>query len=210
MTGLRTVGGLADAINREHEKAASHIQSAVHHAAKAGLLLIEAKADVGHGKWLAWLGQNCALSERTAQGYMRLARRMPELAKTKRVADLPLRRALKALASPSAMKPEPLAPLGVEEEVRPFLDTCNGLLQNKKYWEGLGTTLLDEFLPTVQRGLGVLRAHLTTVEAGEGESGLAASVALSRVAGEFQNVCAEYSIRAERRAGELLAQKGAE
>jgi hypothetical protein len=60
---------------REHHKA---VRSAILHAIEAGKLLIEAKAEVrkqfGHGYWLDWLEQNCEMSERTAQDYMRIAK----------------------------------------------------------------------------------------------------------------------------------------
>ena len=91
---------LAQAITREHGLANQAFKTALHHAIKAGELLKEAKAKVGHGAWLPWLQENCHVSERTAQGYMRLAREFPKLdsEKAQRVADLPLRAALKEIA----------------------------------------------------------------------------------------------------------------
>jgi hypothetical protein len=65
-------------------------------------LLLEAKGQVAHGQWLLWLKANVAFSERTAQGYMTVARRWEELeAKAQRVADLPFRDAVKLLAAPA-------------------------------------------------------------------------------------------------------------
>jgi hypothetical protein len=99
------IAGLAARIRAEHEAAQSAMRSVVIHAIEAGKLLMEAKALVGHGNWLVWLEENCGFSERTAQGYMRLARLDPT--KAQRVADLSLREALKALAeakgSPAAV-----------------------------------------------------------------------------------------------------------
>jgi hypothetical protein len=46
---------------------------AADHAIAAGHALIEAKALVAHGEWLAWVKEHCGFSERTAQIYMRLA-----------------------------------------------------------------------------------------------------------------------------------------
>jgi hypothetical protein len=40
----------------------------------AGDLLLEAKAQVGHGQWLRWLRDRCGVSDRIARLYMRLAR----------------------------------------------------------------------------------------------------------------------------------------
>jgi hypothetical protein len=94
------LGELAHAINREHDLASQTFKTALHHAIKAGELLRKARANVGHGAWLPWLQENCHVSERTAQAYMRLAREFPKLdsAKAQRVADLPLRTALKEIA----------------------------------------------------------------------------------------------------------------
>src|SRR5262245_25009399 len=97
----RTLPNLARAINHEHQSALDHGTRAVAHAQACGQLLIEAKVQVAHGEWLDWLKANCSgISERTAQGYMRLARELPKLdsAKAQRVADLPLRDALAAIA----------------------------------------------------------------------------------------------------------------
>ena len=90
---------LAGQINREHVQAEQSARTALTHALKAGELLLTAKAQVGHGAWLDWLRDNCKVSGRTAQAYMRLARELPKLddSKAQRVADMPLRQALAAL-----------------------------------------------------------------------------------------------------------------
>jgi hypothetical protein len=92
---------LAARIQAAHEAAQSAMRSAVIHAVEAGRLLMEAKKLVRHGNWTGWLKQNCEFSERTAQGYIRLARELSKLAepKAQRVADLSLREALKAVSS---------------------------------------------------------------------------------------------------------------
>jgi hypothetical protein len=46
------------------------LKSATKNKIKIGGLLIEAKETVPHGEWLAWLENNFALSERSAQHYM--------------------------------------------------------------------------------------------------------------------------------------------
>jgi Protein of unknown function (DUF3102) len=101
-TEMIPLADLAGRINDEHRLAEQHARSAVEHALKCGELLIEAKGKVQHGEWLPWLKANCAVSERTAQAYMRLAHEIPKLdpGKAQRVADLPLREALKALSAP--------------------------------------------------------------------------------------------------------------
>src|SRR5262249_23056752 len=60
--------------------------------------LLLAKVQVGHGKWLAWLRDNCTFSERQARRYIQVACRWAELeANRPRVADLSLRGALELL-----------------------------------------------------------------------------------------------------------------
>ena len=56
--------------------------------------MLEAKAAVRHGKWLPWLKEHCGLSERTAQRYMKLARRKAEITKSVTLSDLSITEAL--------------------------------------------------------------------------------------------------------------------
>jgi len=80
-------------IGREHELPQSAFRAAIGHAIRCGELLIDAKAQVRHGEWSSWLAEHFAGSERTARGYMRLARNR------QRVADMPsIREALAELA----------------------------------------------------------------------------------------------------------------
>jgi Protein of unknown function (DUF3102) len=81
---------LAASIQREHELCAAAIERGCEHAINAGRLLLEAKAQLKHGRWLPWLRDNCQIATRTAQVYMQLTRLAPN---AQRVADLPLRRA---------------------------------------------------------------------------------------------------------------------
>jgi hypothetical protein len=64
---------LSARIKAEHGAVVDALNSAVMHAMAAGDLLAEAKGRVKHGEWLPWLEEHCAISERTAQLYMRLA-----------------------------------------------------------------------------------------------------------------------------------------
>jgi hypothetical protein len=89
-------------IRQAHEAAYGATRQALAHARQCGDLLIAAKADLPHGAWLPWLTEYLPeISERTAQGYMRIAREWVTLeAKSATVADLPLRDALKLLTPP--------------------------------------------------------------------------------------------------------------
>jgi hypothetical protein len=57
-----------------NESTAEALRRSIENGIAAGELLIEAKAQLRHGQWLPWLQDNCNLSERTAQLYMRLAK----------------------------------------------------------------------------------------------------------------------------------------
>lgn len=101
-TSLATAD-LAEQINAEHDLAFGKATEALEHARRAGELLVEAKARVPHGAWLEWVRDNCSFSIRTAQGYLRLAARWPELqGKCARPAHLGVERALQLLSDPRA------------------------------------------------------------------------------------------------------------
>jgi hypothetical protein len=95
--GSNSLADLAARIRAEHEATAVALQSSVMHAMAAGDLLIEAKAQLKHGQWLPWLSDHCAMSERTAQLYMRCAKNRitieKEIKSATAVADLTLNEA---------------------------------------------------------------------------------------------------------------------
>jgi hypothetical protein len=95
-----TLTDMAAAIRAEHLAARGTFRKAVEHAVNAGNLLIDAKKKFPHGQWLPWVEANCDLSERSAQGYMSLARRWDMMTEKRRdeVALLGLRGALKETA----------------------------------------------------------------------------------------------------------------
>src|SRR5262249_2583282 len=85
---------LASEIRRAHADVQEAAKTAAERAIEAGRALIEAKSLVKHGEWLPWLREHCALAERTAQLYMKIAEsgHTPET-----VAALGLKAAEKAL-----------------------------------------------------------------------------------------------------------------
>ena len=95
-----SLADLGTEINDTHAQAILHAGVAMNHALRCGALLIKAKATVQHGHWLPWLRQNIAFSDRTAQGYMRIAQRYSRLQIRDGVADLSVRGVLKELAAP--------------------------------------------------------------------------------------------------------------
>ena len=96
LVGSNSLADLAARIRLEHCAAAEKLTEALRHAMTAGELLVEAKALVQHGQWLPWLADHVAISERTAQLYMRLAKNRGEIEATKSamaIADLTLNEA---------------------------------------------------------------------------------------------------------------------
>jgi len=92
---------LANRINEHHRQAEAAIRSGLEHALEAGRLLVEAKTKCPHGGWGDWVESNCEFSQRTAQAYIRVAKRWPEIeAKAQSSADLTIDGALQLLADP--------------------------------------------------------------------------------------------------------------
>jgi hypothetical protein len=128
----------ATEIHAEHEAAQRCARDAVAHAIRAGELLLEAKAALPHGAFGAWLRANVEFSDRTAQGYMRLAKLDDE--KRNGVADLSLRQALTALSepreldeAPATVLPEDIAAMSREDRValrRRCLETAARAMQD--------------------------------------------------------------------------------
>lgn len=68
-----SLSALASQINEQHDQATRHAITALEHARRVGVLLQEAKQQVGHGDWLTWLASNCNVSPRQAQRYLKVA-----------------------------------------------------------------------------------------------------------------------------------------
>jgi len=97
MAGSNSLVDLAARINTEHQAVAGAMKRGLEHAINAGKLLTEAKAQLGHGRWLPWLREHCQIPTRTASLYMRLARHADKIGN---VADLTVRGAIALLALP--------------------------------------------------------------------------------------------------------------
>ena len=98
---------LAERIRTEHTAVSTALNQSLAHAMAAGDALIEAKEKVQHGQWLPWLKDNCAISDRTAQLYMRVAKNRAEIEKRQirnDIADLNLNEAAAMLALSSDLR----------------------------------------------------------------------------------------------------------
>ncbi|RVT48385.1 DUF3102 domain-containing protein [Rubrivivax albus] len=121
-------------INEAVRRADTHAKAAVHAAVHAGRLLLQAKSQVVHGEWEAWVTTHCDCAVRTAQAYMRLATKYGELppSEAQRVAELPLRQAIQAIATPAsapaAYRPTSERCYGAHHERRKTLEIASRAL----------------------------------------------------------------------------------
>jgi len=105
-TGQAALPELAGQINEHHARATEAARTALEHARECGAILIQAKAQVGHGGFLAWLAANCRVGERQARRYMRVAENWPAIeAKSDAMSDLTVTGALRLLADGDQMPP---------------------------------------------------------------------------------------------------------
>lgn len=72
--GHNYLAALAADIRALHSGIRRNAEQVARDAIEAGNRLIEAKSLVQHGEWEAWLREHAAISPRTAQRYMRMAR----------------------------------------------------------------------------------------------------------------------------------------
>lgn len=78
-SGDRSLTDLAGRANEHHRKAEEAARRALAHARDAGRALIEVKDRLPYGEWGDWLEENFEATHQTANNYMRIARRWPEL-----------------------------------------------------------------------------------------------------------------------------------
>jgi len=89
---------LAAQINAEHESAFGKAREALEHARRAGELLLQVKAEVGHGGFQVWIAEHCDFTARQAQRYMTVSENWAAIvAKYDTVSHLTLRGALKLI-----------------------------------------------------------------------------------------------------------------
>jgi hypothetical protein len=118
---------LAAEIKAAHEAAEAATQSAFAKAIEAGRLLIEARATIPHGGWLAWI-RDLGMTARTVQRYMQLARLPADKSDT--VAHLGIKAALAEIAqraTPLEISREVDELLDQEDELRTRLAPATGL-----------------------------------------------------------------------------------
>ena len=96
---------IAIEINASHAAAAASVQEAVDHARRCGELLARVKGSLPHRSWLSWLDEQCDVSPRQAQRYIRLYGNWDKLAANATPeTHLTLTEAMALLASPKRVK----------------------------------------------------------------------------------------------------------
>jgi hypothetical protein len=88
---------LAAQIHEKHQQIRISLRTGIERACETGVLLVQAKNMLEHGKWLPWLSDNCNLAERTAQLYMKLAQNRDSLGD---IPHLTIGKAVSMLAAP--------------------------------------------------------------------------------------------------------------
>ncbi|MEB0112786.1 DUF3102 domain-containing protein [Variovorax sp. RTB1] len=145
-------------------------RAALQHALEAGALLNQAKARIAHGKWNEWLAVNCQVAPRTARGYMRLATAYPTLPESEpqRVADLPVREAVKAIATHPSPPARPRAALGANREdsdrvVERFQATAK-IVREASRWISHGKPLEGGKVTTLRNQLQAILSELDPLQ----------------------------------------------
>ena len=105
---------LAERIEAEHQAAIGAFRATLDHAIRCGELLTQAKAQIGHGGWLAWIADNLTLKPRQCQGYMRLYANRDAL-NAQATAHLSIEGALHLLAEPKPEASHTLQVMGSSE-----------------------------------------------------------------------------------------------
>jgi protein gp37 len=105
------------AISDRHRQAALAIQARLRRGVQAwveaGVLLLDTKAELGHGQWLPWLRECVQISESSAVRLMRIGRRF----KSVKLTDLPIElSAMHLLTAPAT--PEPVVREALERAAR--------------------------------------------------------------------------------------------
>jgi len=120
-------------INTAHAEAQAYAGKAIERALEAGDLLLLAKSQVAHGQWQSWLKEHCpAISIRTAQDYMRVAKSLP--VEKRSAAHLTVRSALRILSDTEddqPTNPDDQSPTAIDRSYAIFMTKKSELLNAK-------------------------------------------------------------------------------
>lgn len=203
-----TLDGLAERINKHHAACERALKDGLRHAVEAGKLLIEAKKQCEHGKWLPWIKESCEFSARTAQGYMRVFNKLLDAGNAQRVAHLSYRQTMVEL-SESGVSDTAGAVLEVDADVAELESLLQEFLQafkDDRCW------LMDK----LDEQIGVVRDRIFTycndVAPRAEDRPISCTDDLqeihhvSRMANRCANLFAEYRLRGDVEAGKKVTQ----
>ena len=154
---------LAKQIDAAHIEVGAALLTSVRRAAEAGHLLAQAKEQVPHGQWEAWVEEKTAVSPRTARSYMQVSRHWIEADKAKRraLADLGLQGFLVEIAEPRPI------PVDKPADSTPSPSWMRGAVTKPD--REVRHTLVDPLVwAAVETVASALVEHGTLVEAGPG------------------------------------------
>ena len=126
-------------IRAAHEAVGLAAQDMLAHAMAAGDALMEARKQIPHGRWKAWLNQECELCVRTGRRYIQLAKARPlfESTNRSRTTDLTIAGALRLLGNSQRSKTA-----DTEPKARSSLSSADwsaaGLDQRRSFLSGIG------------------------------------------------------------------------
>jgi hypothetical protein len=149
---------LAARIRSSHEAMRQILHTAVKRAMDTGDMLLEAKAQLGHGEWMPWLRDHCTLPQRTANLYMRLAKGRAVIEASGDIAGLTLNAAARLLAPPRDDEDE-LEKLRAELTVlwqQVQINTREGIRRYRQCMDALNDEELQQVFPKLRHP----RAHL--------------------------------------------------
>ena len=185
---------LATKAKQAHAIVVNSTRIVLQHAMTAGEALNEAKSKVGHGKWLAWLEENCPdISNRTAERYMKLAggkakleKKLQDKDKFDTMSNLTINEALRLIDEPDGEQ-SASAEAQQTEGHGDASSGSSGHKQTKKHrepnpkqlkkqiedfetkWDGLNGSQKRHFVRTNQHELAELLEELEALEGMAGE-----------------------------------------
>jgi Protein of unknown function (DUF3102) len=135
-----------------HEAVDNAAQDMLAHAMAAGDALIEAHQEIPHGKWEAWLRDDCDLSVRTAGRYIQLAKARPiiDAANRSRTTDLTIAGALRLLGNSQKSKPDKKPKVSAGLSLREW--NAADLEKRRNFLSEIGLVSFFEAMPPVWRG----------------------------------------------------------
>jgi Protein of unknown function (DUF3102) len=117
LSGVKRMGAarldeLALALKHKYELGTAKMAIGISHYGKCGQMLLEAKAQIEHGRWQSWVETSLPFGLRQAEKYMRIARNLGDaFVNANPDSHLSVQDAINLLANPAKKKPRKLRPM---------------------------------------------------------------------------------------------------